>query len=130
MATQSKNPFTWLEIYVEDMSRAQKFYEEVLQVKMIPMQTPGEFGDLEMLSFPWVEGEANISGALCKTSEIKPGAGGTLAYFTCDDCAKEASRVAGAGGKVLQQKEPIGEHGFCSICMDTEGNTIGFHSNK
>jgi hypothetical protein len=36
------------------------------------------FGDLEMLSFPWAQGESNISGALCKTSEMKPGTGGTL----------------------------------------------------
>ncbi len=130
MTTQSKNPFTWVEIYVEDMDRAQKFYEAVLQIKMIPMQTPGEFGDLEMLSFPWAEGGANISGALCKTSEMKPGTGGTLVYFACDDCAIESSRVESAGGQVLQQKFPIGEHGFCSICMDTEGNTMGLHSIK
>lgn len=130
MTTQPKNPFTWIEIYVEDMSRAQKFYETVLQVNMIPMPTPGEAGDLEMLSFPWAEGETNISGALCKSSEMKPGTGGTLAYFTCDDCAVETSRVEDAGGQVLQQKFQIGEHGFCSIVMDTEGNAIGLHSMK
>jgi hypothetical protein len=130
METQSKNPFTWVEIYVEDMSRAQKFYEDVLQVKMIPMQTPGGFGDLEMVSFPWAEGKSNISGALCKTKEMKPGAGGTLIYFTCDDCAVESSRVESAGGQVLQQKEPIGAHGFCCIFVDTEGNTIGLHSSN
>lgn len=130
MTTQTKNPFTWVEIYVEDMSRAQKFYETVLQIEMIPMETPGEFGDLQMMSFPWVVGEANISGALCKTSEMKPGTGGTLVYFTCEDCATESSRVEDAGGKVLQQKFQIGEHGFCSIVMDTEGNTIGLHSMK
>ena len=127
---QAKNPFTWIEIYVEDMSRAQKFYETVLQINMIPMQAPGDFGDLEMVSFPWVAGEENISGALCKTKEMQPGPGGTLVYFTCEDCATEASRVAGAGGQVLQEKFPIGEHGFCSICMDSEGNTFGLHSNK
>ena len=130
MATHPKNPITWVEIYVENMNRAQKFYETVLQIKMIPMQTPGEMGDLQMISFPWAEGEANISGALCKTKEMKPGTGGTLVYFTCDDCAIETSRVVNAGGKVLQQKFPIGEYGFCSICMDTEGNTIGLHSMK
>jgi uncharacterized protein len=128
MTTQTKNPITWVEIYVEDMSRAQKFYETILQIEMIPMATPGEFSDLEMMSFPWAVGEANISGALCKTSEKKPGTGGTLAYFTCDDCSIEASRVKDAGGKVLQQKFQIGQHGFCSIIMDTEGNTIGLHS--
>ncbi len=130
MTTLSKNPFTWIEIYVEDMSRAQQFYESVLQINMIPMQTPGEMSDLEMLSFPWAEGEANISGALCKTSEMKPGTGGTIVYFTCEDCADETSRVQAAGGQVLQQKFQIGEHGFCSIVMDTEGNTIGLHSMK
>lgn len=130
MTTQTKNPFTWVEIYVEDMGRAQKFYETVLQIKMLPMQMPGEFGDLEMLSFPWAEGESNISGALCKTSDMKPGTGGTLIYFTCDDCATETARVEDAGGQVLQAKSQIGEHGFVSIVSDSEGNTIGFHSNK
>ncbi len=130
MTTKTKNPFTWVEIYVEDMSRAQKFYETVLQIEMLPMQAPGEFGDLEMLSFPWSLEESNISGALCKTKEMKPGAGGTLVYFTCEDCAVETARVEKAGGKVLQNKFPIGEHGFCSVAMDTEGNTIGFHSDK
>jgi len=130
MTTQTKNPFTWIEIYVIDMSRAQKFYETVLQIQMIPMQAPGEFGDLEMLSFPWVQGEANISGALCKTNEMKPGVGGTLVYFTCEDCSIETARVENAGGKVLQDKFPISEHGFCSLVMDTEGNSIGFHSDK
>jgi predicted enzyme related to lactoylglutathione lyase len=61
---------------------------------------------------------------------MKPGTGGTLVYFACEDCANEASRVVDAGGQVLQQKFQIGEHGFCSIVMDTEGNTIGLHSMK
>ena len=130
MTTKTKNPFTWVEIYVENISRAQKFYETVLDIKMIPMQAPGDFGDLEMLSFPWAQGEGNISGALCKTSEMKPGTGGTLVYFTCDDCAIETARVEAAGGQVLQDKFPIGEHGFCAIVMDTEGNSIGLHSDK
>jgi uncharacterized protein len=130
MTVQSKNPFTWVEIYVEDVSRAQKFYETVLQIEMIPMQTPGELNELEMLSFPWAEGETNVSGALCKTREMKAGTGGTLVYFTCENCATETSRVVDAGGQVLQQKFQIGEHGFCSIVMDTEGNTIGLHSMK
>ncbi len=123
-----KNPFTWVEIYVTDMARAQKFYESVLQIELISMQTPGDFGDLEMVSFPWVEGGMNISGALCKTKDMGPGGGGTLVYFACDDCSKELARVEESGGKVLQHKFQIGEHGFCGIAIDTEGNTIGFHS--
>ncbi|MGB4960904.1 MAG: VOC family protein [Saprospiraceae bacterium] len=130
MTSQAKNPFTWVEIYVQDMQRAQKFYESVLQIKMTPMEAPGDFGDLEMVCFPWAQEEGNISGALCKTNDMKPGVGGTLVYFTCEDCAIETARVEKAGGKVLQEKFQIGEHGFCSLAMDTEGNTIGFHSTK
>jgi len=130
MDTPAKNPFTWVEIYVEDMRRAQRFYETVLQIKMIPMETPGDVGDLEMLSFPWADGEKNISGALCQTYDMQPGTGGTVVYFTCEDCATETTRVERAGGKILQPKFQIGEYGFCSIVMDTEGNTIGLHSMK
>ena len=85
-----KNPFTWVEIYVSDMSRAQKFYESVLNINMVPMQTPGAFGDLEMVSFPWVEGGNNISGALCKMTDMPPGNGGTLVYFGCHDSWRAA----------------------------------------
>jgi len=130
MNTNKKNPFTWVEIYVNNISRAQNFYETVFQIEMIPMQAPGDFGDLEMVSFPWLAEENNISGALCKTKDIKPGAGGTLVYFTSEDCVTETMKVEEAGGKVLQPKMQIGEHGFCAIIMDTEGNTIGLHSNK
>jgi len=34
MAAQAKNPFTWVEIYVEDMKRAKAFYESVLKVSL------------------------------------------------------------------------------------------------
>ncbi|MCH7409787.1 VOC family protein [Belliella sp. DSM 111904] len=130
MSQNPKNPFTWVEIYVEDMSRAQKFYESVLNIQLTPMETPGDFGDLEMLCFPWAEGELNISGALCKTSDFKPGTGGTLVYFASKDCTTELARVEAAGGKVIQEKFSISEHGFVALAMDTEGNTIGFHSNQ
>lgn len=130
METKPNNPFAWVEIYVDNMSRAQKFYEEVLQIKMTPMETPGGFGDLEMLCFPFSEEGYGISGALCKTNDMKPGGGGTLVYFGCEDCAIEISRVEQAGGQVIQNKMSIGEHGFCGVCIDIEGNTIGFYSMK
>ncbi|OFY89269.1 MAG: lactoylglutathione lyase, partial [Bacteroidetes bacterium RIFCSPLOWO2_12_FULL_31_6] len=123
-------PFTWVEIYVEDMSRAQKFYETILEIQMMELPIPQGMDDFQMLSFPWAEGKANISGALVKTSMMKAGTGGTVVYFACDDCAVEESRIEGAGGKICQSKMPIGDYGFCSILMDTEGNTIGLHSMK
>ncbi|MCC6815854.1 MAG: VOC family protein [Saprospiraceae bacterium] len=125
-----KNPFTWLEIYVNDMPRAQKFYEEVLDIKMKPMLSAEDTADLEMLGFPWDPDGPNISGALCKTKYMQAGTGGTLAYFNCDDCVVELGRVVRAGGKLIKDKFQIGDFGFCGIAMDTEGNMIGFYSMK
>lgn len=130
MTKQAKNPFTWVEIYVDDMSRAQKFYETILDIKLTELPMPDGMGEMKMLSFPWAEDERNISGALVKMKDMKPGNGGTLVYFACDDCSVEESRVESAGGKIFQAKMAIGNYGFCSIISDTEGNTIGLHSMK
>ncbi|SEJ06208.1 hypothetical protein SAMN05192553_102194 [Cyclobacterium xiamenense] len=129
---RNTNPVNWFEIYVEDMERARKFYATVLAETMSDMAVPEspESGDMHMVAFPWVEDASNAAGALVKSPDMKPGAGGTLVYFTCEDCSIEEKRVPTAGGKVVQAKFPIGEHGFCSICMDTEGNVFGLHSTK
>ncbi|MCX2451425.1 VOC family protein [Pedobacter sp. PLR] len=131
----SKNPFGWTEIYVEDMARAQKFYETVLAVKLEPLPVPAGMDidgedSYEMVSFPGEMAAPGTSGALVKSSMFKPGLGGTLVYFSCEDCATEISRVVSAGGKLLNDKMSIGEYGFCGVGMDTEGNAIGFHSMK
>ena len=124
---RTSNVVTWFEIYVEDMARAKKFYETVLGDEMTDMQAPDGFGG-EMASFPFIEGAPNTSGALVKHEMGKPSSSGTLVYFACLDCAIELSRVEAAGGQVVAPKFSIGDYGFCGIAMDTEGNSIGFHS--
>ena len=51
-----------------------------------------------------------------------------LVYFVCDDCAIEAGRVTGAGGRIQREKTSIGEHGFIALAVDTEDNMFGLHS--
>ncbi len=132
-----RNPIGWTEIYVEDMPRAQKFYETVLQIKMESIPMPdgmdakeGSDDYFEMVMFPGDMDAPGINGSLVKSPMFKPGPGGTLNYFTCEDCAVEILRVEAAGGKVISEKMSIGQYGFCGTCSDTEGNTIGFHSLK
>ncbi|WP_339902602.1 VOC family protein [uncultured Cyclobacterium sp.] len=122
------NPVNWFEIYVEDMDRAKKFYSQVLDQTLEDMTVPEGAGDLRMVGFPYVDGGINASGALVKSSEMRPGTGGTLVYFSCEDCAVEQGRIEAAGGQVIQPKFQIGEHGYCAIAMDTEGNTFGLYS--
>ena len=114
----------WFEIYVEDMDRAQKFYEEVFKVELQDLPMEG----MSMRAFPGDHNKPGATGTLVKMEGMNPGSGGTMVYFGCEDCAVEESRVEAAGGKVVQTKMSIGEHGFCSMVLDTEGNTIGLHS--
>jgi uncharacterized protein len=120
------NPVGWFEIYVDDMERAKAFYERMLEVKLQPLGGP----ELDMWSFPMDENGPGISGALTTFEGFGPGAGGTVVYFACEDCALEAARAADAGGRVIKPKFSIGEFGFAAIVHDTEGNVIGLHSMR
>jgi predicted enzyme related to lactoylglutathione lyase len=56
------------------------------------------------------------------------GANSVLVYFTCADCAVEAAKAARGGGRIEKKKFPIGQYGYISSVVDTEGNMIGRHS--
>lgn len=117
----------WFDIYVEDMDRAQAFYETVLDTTLSSMDDPND-PTAQMRAF----GDDFIShgagGALVRLEHAQPGPGGSMVYFSCDDCAVEEARVSAAGGSVVRPKSSIGEHGFVSIVTDSEGNMVGLHS--
>ena len=128
------NPVVHFEIYVQDMVRAKTFYEAVLEVRLEKIQSPIPGTEMDMWFFP-MDTEAPMStygagGMLVKMEGFTSGGGGTLVYFGCDDCAAEVARAAQFGGSIFQEKTAIGEHGFCALARDTEGNLIGFHSMK
>ncbi len=123
------NPVVWFEIYVQDMARAQRFYEAVFQCMLQPLATPsGLDGGMQMLSFPGDASATGAAGMLVKMAGAPSGGGGTLVYFACADCATEQSRVEAAGGQVLKPKFSIAPHGHIALVVDTEGNCIGLHS--
>jgi len=122
------NAIGWFDLYVSDLNRATKFYEAILQKKMEVIEDPT--GETQMMSFPADMSKYGASGALVKSKHSVPGAGGTLIYFSVDDCLTEELRVTKFGGKVLRSKFSIGEFGWVSICQDTEGNTFGLNSLK
>lgn len=122
------NPVGWVEIYVQDMTRARKFYESVLKLQLKKMNSPTP--DMEMFAFPMDMDRTGASGALVKMKGFPSGGNSTMVYFNCDDCAVEAARVVTSGGKIVREKMPIGEHGFIAIAHDTEGNAFGLHSRR
>jgi predicted enzyme related to lactoylglutathione lyase len=83
-----------------------------------------------MRSFPAQMGAYGAGGALVRSPHGRPGPGGTLIYFSVDDCAVEAERAAAAGGRLVRPKFSIGEFGWVALCMDTEGNLFGLSSMR
>ncbi len=120
----ANNPVGWFEIYVNDMNRAKRFYESLLQVTLEKLPVP----DLEMWQFPMLMDGYGASGALVRMEGFPAGGNSTLVYFSCADCAVEAARVAPAGGKIQREKISIGQYGFIALAIDTEGNMFGLHS--
>ena len=118
------NAVGWFEIYVQDMARARKFYETVLDRQLERLAA----GGLEMYSFAGEMTAPGSAGALVYMPGFPSGGNSTLVYFVCDDCAVEEARVKKAGGRIEKPKFSIGEYGFVSLVYDTEGNMFGLHS--
>jgi len=124
-----RNPVGWFDIYVADMERAKTFYESVLNVELDDLGDPSD-PNIMMKSFPSDMEQYGATGALVKMEGAPVGKNSVVVYFSCDDCSVEESRVESSGGKIEKTKFPIGEYGFISLVIDTEGNTLGLHSLK
>ncbi len=120
------NPVGWFDLNVANLDRAKKFYETVFNVKLNDF--PVEWGKQSF--FPFNHESPNISGALVEKADFAPSSNNTVIYFETEDCVAEEQRIEAAGGKVVQPKLHIGEFGYISIFIDTEGNTVGLHSRK
>lgn len=125
----SKKPIVWFEIYVDDMARAQKFYETVMDIKLEDLSNPST-DELQMKSFPGDMDNYGANGAIVKMEGVKAGGNSTIIYFASDDCTTEEQRIEKAGGKIFKPKMSIGQYGFITLFFDTEGNMVGLHSMK
>ena len=127
----NQNIICWFEIYVKDIERAKKFYNEVLGTEFIDSGAPGDSPEAMKMSFFSPMENQGVSGALIEMAGTKEGDGhcvNTMVYFPCQDCSVEEARISAAGGIVSRSKFSIGEFGFCSICVDSEGNPFGLFS--
>lgn len=131
MSEKNKNPVGWFEIYVDDITRAQKFYESVFNKKLEKLTNPGTIAnEIEMYSFSSDMTIYGAGGAIVKMPGFPAGQNSVIVYFSCDDCKVEESRIEAAGGKIEKTKFSIGDYGFISLVLDTENNMIGLHSLK
>ena len=122
------NAISWFEIPATDLDRAQKFYETIFGIGMIPMDMP----DIRMRMFPIDDMMNGVGGAIVDSGEFhKPSANdGPLIYLNGNpDLQQVLDKVEAAGGTIMVQKTEISpEYGFMGVILDTEGNRIGLHS--
>ena len=84
---------------------------------------------LNIASFATGKDSGIVNGALIEMEGTKAGDGkavNTIVYFPTDDCTASEKKVVEAGGKILKSKFPVDAPGYCSLCIDTGGNPIGF----
>ncbi len=120
----NEHAISWFAIPVVDLERARAFYSTLLAITMPDLVTPK--GTCAV--FPQME--TGVSGSLNPFMGFKPtaDAGVTIWLNAGDDLQISLDRVEGAGGRILQEKEQIGEFGYIAMILDTEGNRIGLHS--
>src|SRR5581483_4970582 len=121
------NHVGWFEIYCRDTARAKAFYEAVLGVTLAKLPASGDSLD-DYWTFPMNQGAGGASGALASMEGAPVGAGGTIVYFVCNDCAEQARRAKEAGGQIVKEKFSIGDYGNIALVSDLDGNIVGFHS--
>jgi len=121
------NALNWFEIPVSNFDRAKKFYETIFDYQMPENQMgPARMG---FLLYDFQGGK--VGGAIVHNPDFySPSDNGSLIYLNCQpDLQVVLDRVAGAGGKVLQQKTNIGNNlGFWALMNDSEGNRVALHS--
>ncbi len=114
----------WFEIPTEDLDRAQRFYEAVLN-QTLRRQT---FGSGELVVFPY-GGKPNASGALIAMDDCRPSVQGSIVYLSVDDLSPVLRRAEDNGGDTLVPRTPLPEGmGFFAQFRDCEGNRVGLWS--
>jgi uncharacterized protein len=123
-----QNAISWFEIATTDLDRAQKFYEDIFGITMIPMDMP----EIKMRMFPVDDMMTQVGGALCNSGGFHKASStdGPLIYLNANpDVQLVLDKVEAAGGKIVMSKTEISpEYGFMALFIDTEGNRIGLHS--
>ena len=122
------NAISWFEIPATDLDRAQKFYETIFGISMIPM----DMENIKMRMFPLDDMMKEIGGAVVDSGGFhKPSAtDGPLVYLNGNpDVQNIINKVEAAGGSIMVPKTQISpEYGYMAVIIDTEGNRIGLHS--
>ena len=119
------NLFSHVEIPVEDLDRAMRFYAAVFAVTF---EDVVEIHGNRMAFFPFEAGAEGASGALAQGEVYVPTQHGAIIYFGVKDIDATLARALALGSQLIFPKTPISEHGFVAEITDSEGNRIALQT--
>ena len=120
------NLVAFFEIPAENVERAVKFYEAVVDVKLDVMC---ECETEKMAFFPAVNG---LSGAISQAKDFYPSKDGVLIHFKVANMETALTAVEKNGGKITRPKTKIEADGwgYFALFIDSEGNSVGVCSDE
>ena len=123
--------FDWIEIPVEELDRAARFYSAVLETDLeVTELQPGY--RVAFLPIP-EDTPAGPGGMLVETEGFDPAGeqGCRVCFGTAADIDGFLMRVEEAGGRISQPKTRLGDGdsvAYLAWFYDTEGNLLGVHA--
>jgi uncharacterized protein len=121
----SINAPAWFSIPAKDVNRAKAFYEKVFDWNFRDSPDPVAYppSNFAMFTTP----APSIKGGIIKVNEVKAVVddGAVLLYLRVEDIDSAFEKVKQAGGRVVQETIPEGNHTLRAKVADTEGNVIG-----
>jgi len=115
------------DIPVDDMERANRFYQKVFGWEIAPV--PGSGGNFHAATTVPVdeEGEPKVPGGINGGffQRGTHGAQETFVEINVPSVDEYLKRIESAGGKIVKQKGPILDIALFALAKDTEGNIIG-----
>lgn len=125
----SPNAITWFELPVQNLERAQAFYEAVLNTTM----RREAMGPSQGAVFPYNPQAQGVGGALmCGPTAPAAAMGGTLVYLDASpslDAALERAVAQGGTVALARTALPPGM-GFFAHVIDLDGNRVGLHADE
>jgi uncharacterized protein len=125
----SADTLCWTDIPVVNLDRALLFYSAVMGREVKKISENGfEYGLLP-------HEEQNASGCLCVAGDSlgnpnQPSQHGPLIYLSVEGRLGDAVAAARKnGGKILEERQQVGPHGFRALIIDSEGNRLALHSS-
>ncbi|MGB7340865.1 MAG: VOC family protein [Phototrophicaceae bacterium] len=119
--------FSWVEIPVQDIERAAKFYGQLLDCEVTITDVPPQ--RMATLYF-----EPNkVGGSLLQSPYMKPSDQGVRVYLNAgrgNDLEKMIERVSSLGAEIVLPVTSMGDDGRFASFKDTEGNILSLFAEN